>query len=509
MPSPTLDQVVTGIQSLTGRVTMYRLVLSCLAGLSLVALVCSLVGAVPYPPLALGLGLLVVLIASYASNRVIAFMFGVVPHSESSLITGLLLFFIFPPSTQLLSVLGLALAALLANASKYLLAFRGRHIFNPAAAGAFLLTLTGFYYSGWWAGTPVMLPFTLLAAVLILHRTRRIQVGLTFVAVGVAIMVLRSLAGGLDLTSALTWPLTSSPIIFFAGLMLSEPLTQPPIRWQQLTFAGVVGFLFSVPLHLGSVYIAPESALLVGNGLAFLVGQRCGIELILQRRSELSPTTSEFAFRPTRKLSFRPGQYLELTLPHQGADSRGLRRVFSIASTPDEPQLLRIGTKVPERPSTFKQTLDALPEGSTVTATSIAGDFLLPRNRRIPLLLVAGGIGITPFASQLGELRPGHGRDIVLLYSVASQAEVTYAAALQHSGARIVLVSTSEMTGLPPTWTTVHSSRVDQQLLQDQVPDISRRQVLVSGPPAMVDGVGSAARALHARSVKTDYFSGY
>lgn len=509
MPSPTVEQVLSSVEAATGRVTMYRLVLTCLAGLSLVALVGSLLGAIPYAPTALVLSIVVAVVASYASNHVISALFGVVPHSESSLITGLLLFFIFPPSTQLLSVLGLALAALLANGSKYILAVRGRHVFNPAAAGAFLLGLTGFSYSAWWAGNPVMLPFTAVVAVLILRRTRRLQMGLVFVVVSAGIMFVRSLAGGIDVTSAAEWPLTSSPILFFVGLMLSEPLTQPPVRWQRFAFAGVVGFLFAVPMHLGSVYVAPESALLVGNGLAFLFGQRRGIELVLHGRSELTPTTSEFAFRTDHKLSFKPGQYLELTLPHKAPDSRGLRRVFSIASAPAESGLVRIGTKVPEDPSTFKQALDRLPEGSVVSATSIAGDFLLPHRTSTPLLLVAGGIGITPFASQLAELPVDHGRDIVVVYSVADADEVSYAEALKRSGARVVLVSRAEMPPLPEHWTTVRGSRVDLDLLREQVPDIARRHVMVSGPPAMVDGVGSAARSLHAAKVRTDYFSGY
>jgi len=488
---------------------MYRLLLSCTAGLAVVALVCSLLGAIPYAPSALVVSLAVALAASYGSNRVIAAMFGVVPHSESSLITGFLLFFIFPPSTQLVPVLGLTLAGLLASGSKYILAVRGRHVLNPAAAGAFLLTLTGFYYSAWWVGNPAMLPFAAAAAALVLHRTRRVRMGLVFLAVSCGIMVARSLAAGLPLVPALVWPLTSSPAVFFAGLMLSEPLTQPPLRWQQLSFAGVVGILFSVPMHVGGVYIAPESALLVGNGLAFLVGQRRGIELVLEHRSQLTPTTSEYAFRPTRTLAFQPGQYMEITLPHRSPDSRGLRRVFSIASAPTDSQLVRIATKVPPRASTFKQTLDNLPEGAVVSATSIAGDFLLPRDSTVPLLLVAGGIGITPFISQLADLPDGNGRDIVLLYSVSSRAEVGYVDVLRDSAVRVVLVSSAELTALPEHWAAVESSRVDSRVLHEQVPDIARRVVLVSGPPAMVDGVGAAARALHARRVATDYFSGY
>ena len=67
------------------------------------------------------------------------------PHTESSLITGLLLLLPFWPSElfwpsqptqglQLAEIAGVALACVLASASKYALAWRGRHIFNPAAA---------------------------------------------------------------------------------------------------------------------------------------------------------------------------------------------------------------------------------------------------------------------------------------------------------------------------------------------------------------------------------------
>ncbi len=78
--------------------------------------------------LALCLGL------TYASNRALAALFRVRPHSESSLITGLLLYFLFWPRSSAMDVAGVALACVLASASKYALAWRGRHIFNPAAA---------------------------------------------------------------------------------------------------------------------------------------------------------------------------------------------------------------------------------------------------------------------------------------------------------------------------------------------------------------------------------------
>jgi ferredoxin-NADP reductase len=496
-------------RAVLGRMTMYRLILTCLGLLAAVALVASVLDLIAYTPLAVVLSCIVPLVTSFASNRVLAAIFRVTPHSESALITGYLIFFVFPPSSGVVPLLGFALAAVLASASKYILTVRGRHIFNPAAMGVFALTLTGVYFSGWWVGNPVMLPFSLLGAALILQRTRRLPMAGLFVLVAGGIMVGRSLAAGVPLTTALIWPLASSPMIFFAGFMLSEPLTQPPLRWQQLSMAVVVGCLFSIPMHLGHVYIAPESALLAGNALAFGFGQRKGIQLVLRRKTTLTPTSLEFAFTPTRRLSFQPGQYLEVTLPHKGADDRGLRRVFSISSSPAAANTLSISTRIPDKPSTFKQTLAGLVEGTTITATTIAGDFVLPKDTQVPILLIAGGIGITPFASQLGAPAATIDRDVVLVYLIRSEEEITYRELLEQSGVAVILVSAEALDQLPDRWSSVVGKAVDQNLLQRCVPDIARRHVYVSGPPKLVTGAKAAARRLGAPAVHTDYFSGY
>lgn len=491
----------------TGRMTMYRLILTCLGALAALSFVFSLWGVIAYRPAAVVLSLLVPLLTSFVTNRVIGAIFRVTPHSESSLITGYLLFFIFPPSTDPLALLGLALAAVFASGSKYLLAVRGRHIFNPAAAGAFALTLFGVYYSGWWIGNPVMLPFSTIGALLILHRTRRLPMAGVFVLFAGGIMVLRSVIADLPIGTALWWPLTSSPMIFFAGFMLSEPLTQPPLRRQQLMMAAVVGAVFSIPLHVGDIYLAPESALLIGNALAFGFGQRKGIALTLHRKTALTPSTVEFSFAPVRKLTFRAGQYLELTLPHRGSDSRGLRRVFSIASSPADSGWVAISTKIPQDASTFKQALGELEPGATITATTIAGDFLLPPDLFAPILLIAGGIGITPFASQLAD-RSAH-RDVVLIYSVTGADEIGYRDVLANSGATVIVVAPEKIHDLPVGWVCVSGRRIDQGLIAEHVPDIKHRQVFISGPPNMVSGVAAAARRLEASGVRTDYFSGY
>lgn len=500
------------LDALLGRVTMYRLVLLSLVVLVAAALVFSMLGVVQ-PGTAGTIGMLmsvaVLLATSYVVNRLLALIFRIRPHSESTLITAGLLFFILTPRNDLVGLGALALAATIAVASKYLLAFRGRHIFNPAAAGAFAIGLTGLSFGQWWVGTVWLLPFVAVCAFLILFRTRRLPMGGVYLAVGLALGVFFYLRLGTPIDSGLQIILLSSPLVFFAGFMLTEPLTLPPRRWQQLVYAGIAAALYyGVAYSFGPIYNSPEFALLVANLLAFLVGQRRGIHLEFAGRRQLSPSSWEFDFRPRRPVSFRPGQFMELSLPHTKTDSRGWRRVFSIASGPGE--VLRFGIRLPEKSSSFKRALLALEPGAKVSATSVGGDFLLPEDPARPLLLVAGGIGITPFIGHLEQAAAeSGGRDIAVVYAISSPDDLAYAAQLEQAGCRVAVASAEEPKNLPAGWTWIGPDRLSGKSLLAAVPDAVKRDAFLSGPPAMVSTLKKALRAAGVRHIHTDVFVGY
>ena len=119
----------------TGKVTMYRMVLVLLALTTALALVLSLAGQLVFSTVDLLASAVVAVAVTVATSWLFALILRVKPHPESSLITGFLLFFLFYPSSAVDDLLSVALAATIASASKYLLAIRGRHIFNPAAIG--------------------------------------------------------------------------------------------------------------------------------------------------------------------------------------------------------------------------------------------------------------------------------------------------------------------------------------------------------------------------------------
>ncbi|EAR24990.1 hypothetical protein A20C1_06901 [marine actinobacterium PHSC20C1] len=493
-----------------GAIAMYKLVWISLMIVAVAAIALSFFDLVSPDPFALLASLPVAVGFSYLASMIGARIVRQRAHLESSLITGLLVFFIMAPSLELMGLLGIALASTIAGASKFLIAFRGRHIFNPAALGAYVFIFAPLGFPTWWVGTPLLQPLIVIAAFLILYRTRRLDLGLVFIVVASSIRIALSLASGGTFTDALSFTFASSQLIFFVGFMLSEPLTLPPRRWQRLSIAAVVAVLFAVPFSIGPLYSDPLLALLIGNLVAFFFTQRRTIRMSLVEKTELAPGTWELTFAPHRSISFRAGQYTELSIPHAKADFRGARRYFTISSAPDAGGMIAITFTEAARSSSFKSALLALPRGSQVNATGIWGDFVLPRDTSAPLLLVAGGIGVTPFASQIAHAhREAEGRDIVVVYASSQIGQLPFADLLAQAGVRVVVFGPQSSTPLPAGWEHGSEGRVTGATLSRHIPDLSDRRVYLSGPPALVNDLKSALRKYGARRIHTDYFSGY
>ena len=504
------------LDAVLGRMTMYRLVVVVLGVVAAWSVVLGATGTLFFAPRDLLVSLAVAVTAAYVSNRLWSVLWRTPARGESALITGLLLFFLMWPASDAKSLGLLAMAAAVATLSKFVLRWRGRHVFNPAALGAVVMMLTGLTGAVWWVATPSLLVPVLLGGLLVLRRTGRTVMALVYVVVALALTLWRLVDAGYGAGTAFSTAMGSYPLVFFAVFMLTEPLTLPGRRWQRLVEAVVVAVVASVPFtwHLGAVDIrtSPELALVVGNLLVLATGARGlgRLEIVAQR--DLAPGVREVTLRPGTPRTFLPGQFLDVDVPHHGADSRGTRRTFSLTSAPGED--LTIAFRVPERASSYKRALVTLEPGSAVRGTTVAGDFVLPHDPDVPLLLVAGGLGLTPFVSQLRSIAAsGRPRDVVLVCSVSSPAEVLYADVLVASGARVVVVSPGARDELPVeapvSWSFHPGRQIPPELIGRVVHDAPQRAVYLSGPPAMVDAVRGSLRAAGVRRIRTDVFFGY
>lgn len=473
--------------------TMYAVVLVGLAWLAFLAIILSALGVLSFSPIAMIASLVVLLLVSFATNWLLSRAYRLPFVRASPVITALILFFVMAVPVQTVDYVALSLAAIVAVSSKYVLTWRGAHIWNPAAFGAFVVVVCGIGFAAWWVATPWLLPFAAILGLIVLAKLRRFQFFAVFFVTAMALLLLR----GVSFSDALQ----SWPIIFFGTIMLTEPATMPANRNLRLAYALVAGVLFGAAFDLGFITVSPLLALLLANVFGVVVSRRESTQAVLESRVRLTPSSWEYSFRPQNKLLPRQaGQYIECTLPGVAFDFRGNRRTFTIASSPGD-EFVRVGVKFYNPGSNFKKSLANLQIGQPVLLSRPAGDFVLPAEASSKLLFLAGGIGITPFIAILRRLiAQNEQRDIVLLYFAADENEIAYQDVLEAANSHGV--ASHRMTGM---------QGLSEEMLRTYVPDLLQRISYISGPPSMVRACKALLRSRHVTGnrIKTDYFTGY
>jgi len=510
------------IKSLTNAVhslTMYRLTLIGLAVLAAWSMLISAFGKLPFAVLPLALSILVLLAACYATNSVLAKLFRAPTNVESALITALILFFVMAPAVSAQHALFLIASGAVAMASKYILAIRKKHLFNPAAISAVVFTAFTNYGSTWWVGSEWMLPAVALVGFLIVKKIRHVDLFISCAAAALATV----LAGALitDRTSAelgaiadLIVPmLVNWPTVFFIAIMVTEPLTTPPTKKLRIAYGLIIGCIYASGWRLGPLYATPEVALIVGNIFSYAVSPKYKLFVRLVKHVRLAPDTHHFSFSSPTNITFKPGQYLEWTLPHRHPDNRGNRRFFTIASSPQE-KTIDIGVVIGPKASSFKRALRSMKPEHTIVAAQLGGDFVLPDNPKTKLVFIAGGIGITPFRSMLYHLTArNQRRDIILLYTCRSAADFVYKdvfdRAAKQLGITIAYIIT-DPNKAPAGWREP-TGYLTPERIKKYVPDYPSRTFYLSGPEAMVVGYKKMLRqtGVPAKKIITDYFPGY
>jgi ferredoxin-NADP reductase/Na+-translocating ferredoxin:NAD+ oxidoreductase RnfD subunit len=509
--------MIRPIDKLLNRITMYRLVLYCLIFLVVAAAALSILGFLPFRPVDLVVSVSVLVLVCWIANSALARIFNVPANSESLYITALILALIITPqaSSRYLAA-GSAFpiwAGVWAMASKYILAIRRKHIFNPAAFAVALGAFTLNQAASWWVGSPAMMPFVLVGGLLVVRKIARFDLVLSFLTTACAVTLGPSLVKGMSVLPVAGGFFADTPILFFAFVMLTEPFTTPPARASRIVYGALVGVLFAPFLHFGRIYLTPELALLTGNVFSYLLSPKLRYRLKLKARTQLAPDIYEFRFTADRRLRFRAGQYLEWTLSHSRSDSRGNRRYFTIASSTGEHEV-RISVKFYPDPSSFKTSLLSMRPGDQIVASQLAGEFVLPRDPRAKLVFMAGGIGITPFRSMIRDLLDhDERRPIAVLYSNKTALEIVYKDLLEEASERLgirTLYTLTDANRVPPDWQGA-TGRIDAEMIAKAVPDYRERTFYLSGPRSLVVGFEDVLRniGIPKNRIKTDFFPGF
>ncbi len=225
----------------------------------------------------------------------------------------------------------------------------------------------------------------------------------------------------------------------------------------------------------------------------------------LKRIEQLAPNIKTFWFRPEKPVNNVPGQFTELYLPHDNPDARGQRRWFTVFSSPTE-ELMAITTKFSNPSSTYMTALQALKPGTTLHFAEPMGDFILPKDKTLPLVFIAAGIGITPFRSITKWLSDtGEQRNITLIYAESTPDKFIetglFNARLTHTHC-VVSQPTADWSGL--------KGRLSADLILSLAKPQTQTLFYLSGPEILVEKLTNDLRqTVPPHHVITDFFPGY
>jgi ferredoxin-NADP reductase len=180
--------------------------------------------------------------------------------------------------------------------------------------------------------------------------------------------------------------------------------------------------------------------------------------------------------RKLHRLKAQPGQFFLWRF--LSWDRVWTAHPFSLSRAPDG-RSLRITVKAL---GDHSARLASVPVGTRVVAEGPLGVFTEAARRHERILLVAGGIGITPIRALMEQVRG----DAIVVYRIVRDDEVIFRAELDELAAQRG-IGLHYVAGDHATAEGAHL--LDADHLRELVPDLGERDVYVCGPPGMTNAM--------------------
>ena len=165
---------------------------------------------------------------------------------------------------------------------------------------------------------------------------------------------------------------------------------------------------------------------------------------------------------------------------------------FSLSKSPDG-KTLRLSIKAS---GDFSSEVSSIAKGTKVLIEGPYGIFTATRSRTNKTLLIAGGIGITPYMGMLEELSKAN-KDVVFIYGNKTQEEIALREELEELAAKYKIkihhvLSNQDASTLSTRHLalgTIRAGFIDNELIKKLVPDVQDREVFLCGPPPMLNSL--------------------
>lgn len=236
------------------------------------------------------------------------------------------------------------------------------------------------------------------------------------------------------------------------------------------------------------------------------------IEIIFIKKIKESEDTYSFYFnRKNLNFDFLVGQYIKLFLDINSPDARGSSRNFTISSSPTEEEYLIFTTKIIK--SSFKKKLMQLKRGDMVKAFGPIGYFDFNEEKNNKIVLIAGGIGVTPYYSLIKYINDKKLKIEVYLFASFEQKEnVIFFDELnkiheKNNSIKIIYTLTQDKNN----YAGYENGRINEELIKKYIKEPVKSKYYIVGSPKMVEDLYTIIRNLNIKdeNIFREDFTGY
>ncbi len=213
----------------------------------------------------------------------------------------------------------------------------------------------------------------------------------------------------------------------------------------------------------------------------------------LIENKQISPTTRSLKLQNDeqgRPFGFQPGQYAAISFRHHNKPTPS--RCFSITSSPTDQEILEFTMRVHGK---FTNATKDLKPGDLVKVFGPFGGFMLNTAKDKNVVMIAGGIGITPFISMVKYVtRLKTDNKLFLLYSCRSQEDIPFKDDLikfsqENTNFNVVFVIGDNNISKLPQGIAV-GGRITPELIDKFTQGIYEgRRYFVCGPPPFMQAI--------------------
>lgn len=244
---------------------------------------------------------------------------------------------------------------------------------------------------------------------------------------------------------------------------------------------------------LADILINAESAIYRANERTE-GGWRGPRQFYVAHKERVTDSITSFYLAPVDEepiMDFTPGQFITVQVTVGG---RLLQRNYSLSDAPGR-SYYRISVKRERDGEVSRYLHDHVDIGASLSLLPPSGEFRLRQNTR-PLLLISGGVGVTPMISMLNHTI-GSGRRIVFVHAARTPAEHAFRGWIEHLQARDPHLVARFVTSRPePGNECADAGRIDKDFLAAYVPADANVEVYIVGPVGFMRDTYQAFRAL-------------